>query len=81
MYIRDVTGVRNGERVMAKPVKIKKWGNSLAIRIPYYVAHQIGVKEGDTVRMIVHHNTITISAPINEQHIFAMTIDSMKFDD
>lgn len=28
-------------------MKVSKWGNSLAIRIPADVAHKLGIKEGD----------------------------------
>lgn len=66
---------------MARPVTIKKWGNSLAVRIPYYVAHQMGVREGDRVHMIVDHNVITISAPMTDKHMYMATIDTEHPDD
>lgn len=59
---------------MAKPVKIKKWGNSLAIRIPYYVAHQLGIKEGDQIHMLVNHNVVTLTVPISEQNAYDMAV-------
>ena len=34
-------------------VKIQKWGNSLAVRIPKSVAQQIRVAEGDNVELKV----------------------------
>ena len=30
---------------------IRKWGNSLALRLPLAVARQIGVEEGDAVKL------------------------------
>jgi antitoxin component of MazEF toxin-antitoxin module len=34
-------------------VKIRRWGNSLAIRIPKRVAEKLGITEGDIVRVDV----------------------------
>ena len=34
---------------MAKPQKIAKWGNSLAVRIPREAAERAGLREGDSV--------------------------------
>ena len=34
-------------------MKIAKWGNSLAVRIPADVAESVGLKEGDEVQMHV----------------------------
>ncbi|HEX6860657.1 MAG TPA: AbrB/MazE/SpoVT family DNA-binding domain-containing protein [Caulobacteraceae bacterium] len=34
-------------------MKVAKWGNSLAVRIPANVAEAVGLKEGDEVRMHV----------------------------
>ncbi len=31
-------------------LKIAKWGNSLALRIPSAVVRQLGLRDGDTVR-------------------------------
>ena len=61
---------------MARPVKIKKWGNSLAIRIPYFVAHNVDLREGDTVRMLVDKNVITITATLTEEHMYELALES-----
>lgn len=34
-------------------MKVAKWGNSLAVRIPANVADAVGLKEGDEVQMHV----------------------------
>lgn len=39
---------------------IQKWGNSLAVRIPQAVARQIGVADGDAVRMEVSADRIVL---------------------
>ncbi len=35
-------------------MKVSKWGNSLAIRIPGDLARQLGIKEGDDVDLQVN---------------------------
>ncbi|HVA55715.1 MAG TPA: AbrB/MazE/SpoVT family DNA-binding domain-containing protein [Gammaproteobacteria bacterium] len=37
---------------------IQKWGNSLALRIPSAVAHEIGVKKGSTVELAAGQDTL-----------------------
>src|SRR4051812_19119189 len=39
---------------------IQKWGNSLAVRIPQAVARQIGIGEGDGVRLEVDANALVM---------------------
>lgn len=39
---------------------IQKWGNSLAVRIPQAVARQIGIAEGDGVRLEVDANALVM---------------------
>lgn len=38
------------------PMKVARWGNSLAIRIPADVAAAIGLKEGDEVNVVARQN-------------------------
>lgn len=40
--------------------KIRKWGNSLALRIPFAIAKRIRVKEGDAVELSVSAAGLTI---------------------
>lgn len=49
--------------------EIKKWGNSLALRIPKVVAQQIHIKESDIVRIKVQNNKITIEPIKSKQTI------------
>lgn len=44
-------------------VKIQKWGNSLALRIPKPFAEDMGVREGTTVQLLVSEGTL-VAAPI-----------------
>jgi len=42
-------------------VTVQKWGNSLGIRIPSYIAEMIEVRQGTEVELIVGENhTLTI---------------------
>jgi antitoxin MazE len=44
-------------------VTVQKWGNSLGIRIPSYIAEMIEVRQGTEVELIVGENhTLTIVA-------------------
>ena len=40
--------------------EFKKWGNSLALRVPIAVAKQVGASEGKRVEMTVEGNAIVI---------------------
>jgi len=33
-------------------MQIAKWGNSLAVRLPTKVCHELGLKEGDSIQLV-----------------------------
>lgn len=37
--------------IMEVAMKVSKWGNSLAVRIPAEVAAKLGIKEGDDIEL------------------------------
>jgi antitoxin MazE len=39
---------------------VQKWGNSLAIRIPSYIAQQLSLEKGDLVDIITDNQQISI---------------------
>lgn len=45
---------------MAQSLKVNKWGNSLALRIPSYVAHSLELKAGDEVKLRYKENIILL---------------------
>ncbi len=45
---------------MAKPQKISKWGNSLAVRIPQDVAERAGIRAGDEVAVTASSGKLTV---------------------
>jgi antitoxin MazE len=42
-------------------MKVSKWGNSLAIRIPADVAQALGLKEGDDVNLAAGESGLRVS--------------------
>ena len=42
------------------PTTIARWGNSLAVRIPAYVADAAGLHEGDAVQIDVRDHAIVV---------------------
>lgn len=45
---------------MAQLLKVNKWGNSLAPRIPSNVAHSLELKAGDEVKLRYKENIILL---------------------
>lgn len=43
-------------------MKIRRWGNSLAIRIPATIAKQLGLHEGDDVEVALTSGGLVLSA-------------------
>ncbi|HET7579863.1 MAG TPA: AbrB/MazE/SpoVT family DNA-binding domain-containing protein [Bacillales bacterium] len=41
-------------------MKIQRWGNSLAIRIPSHVAKSMAIEQGSEMEMTVDHQEITL---------------------
>ncbi|MEK6733704.1 MAG: AbrB/MazE/SpoVT family DNA-binding domain-containing protein [Pseudomonadota bacterium] len=39
---------------------IQKWGNSLAVRIPSYIANKLSIECGDSIDLIANDHQITI---------------------
>jgi antitoxin component of MazEF toxin-antitoxin module len=46
--------------IVEKVVKVVRWGNGLGLRIPHECADRFQLKEGESVRVRVKGNTITI---------------------
>ena len=56
--------------------RIKKWGNSLAVRIPQGLAHQIGIEPDSLVNMTAEDKSLTIQ-PMRRP---PMTLDALLND-
>ncbi len=40
--------------------RVKKWGNSKAVRLPKYIVEETGITENDRVELYVHDGNIVI---------------------
>ena len=54
---------------MAKPQKIAKWGNSLAVRIPQKLADQAGLSEGAAVELQASEGKLVVASKVPEYDI------------
>jgi len=50
-------------------ITVQKWGNSQAIRIPKYIMNSVGLKENDTLNVIIEGNRIILEKQSNTKHI------------
>jgi len=41
-------------------IQLKKWGNSLGLRIPHQLATRLGLSENSTIQLIEKDNTLVI---------------------
>ena len=55
-------------------LKLRKWGNSLGIRIPKNIREAINLKENDTLSMTLDGNKITIEK-VNKDTVLIDCID------
>jgi antitoxin MazE len=58
-YIFEFTQAR---KILTMQTTIKKWGNSLAVRLPQNLATDLHMTEGATVSLTVQDETLVISA-------------------
>lgn len=59
---------------MEFPMKVSKWGNSLAIRLPAEIVKQLGVKEGDevyTVPGMAEEPSVTLKRKLTTEEMWA----------
>ena len=42
-------------------IQVKKWGNSLGIRIPQAIANQINIQDGSKINLLLKSNKIELS--------------------
>jgi antitoxin MazE len=65
---------------MEDVMKVSKWGNSLAIRIPADVAQKLGVKEGDEVYTVpgMSEESVTIKRKKTLEEMWARVDEIRK---
>jgi len=55
-----------------KTTVVRKWGNSVAVRLPKASAHKFGLHEGSTVRIIEEQKTRSISFQPLQNHEYSL---------
>jgi antitoxin MazE len=60
--------------------KIKKWGNSLALRIPQIFAAQLGVEENSNVSLEISDNRLIIKRGQTLEDMLACITDENKHE-
>lgn len=58
---------------MKTTIKVKKWGNSLGIRIPSAVAKDLGLSDNSSVQIVSNNSSATIK-PLTYK---GMTVDEL----
>lgn len=57
--------------------QVSKWGDSLAVRIPQGIAHELGLESGTAVELVVREGEIVLipirSAPTLDQLVAGIT--------
>ncbi|MGD1899768.1 MAG: AbrB/MazE/SpoVT family DNA-binding domain-containing protein [Phormidesmis sp.] len=65
-------------------VQVKKWGNSIGLRIPYKVAEQLGFEEGSIVELTMTTDGLTIKKkllPSTLDELLASIPDDFQYPD
>ncbi len=55
-----------------KTTIIRKWGNSIAVRLPKASAHKFGLREGSTVRIVEEEKTHSLSLRPLREHEYTL---------
>ncbi|MGD1857454.1 MAG: AbrB/MazE/SpoVT family DNA-binding domain-containing protein [Leptolyngbyaceae cyanobacterium] len=50
-------------------IQLKKWGNSLGLRIPHQLAMRLGLDENSTLEILELDNTLVIKKKINPPNL------------
>jgi len=49
-------------------IKVKKWGNSLGLRIPQAIANQINIQDGSRINLVLKNNKIELIPAVSEEY-------------
>lgn len=49
-------------------IKVKKWGNSLGLRIPQAIANQINIQDGSRINLVLKNNKIELIPVASEEY-------------
>lgn len=59
-------------------VKVQKWGNSLALRIPKYLAEQTSIKTGTTIDLILDDGKLVINPVAEKEYDLKLLLSEVK---
>jgi len=57
---------------------VKKWGNSLGLRIPQAIANQINIQDGSRINLVLKNNKIELTPAISEEYRLNDLIELMS---
>jgi len=49
-------------------IQVKKWGNSLGLRIPQAIANQINIQDGSKINLVLNKNKIELTPAVSEEY-------------
>ena len=49
-------------------MKVKKWGNSLGLRIPQVIANQINIQDGSRINLVLKNNKIELTLAVSDKY-------------
>jgi antitoxin MazE len=49
-------------------IQVKKWGNSLGLRIPQAIANQINIQDGSKINLVLNKNKIELTPAVAEEY-------------
>lgn len=61
-------------------VKVRKWGNSMGIYIPKYVAQHVNVHVGSSLKMTYRENTIELTTGPTDEERLRMYINKLLLE-
>jgi antitoxin MazE len=53
-------------------LSIKKWGNSLGVRLPKSISNHLGIKEGSIITMSINNDSIEIKKSTSDYSLSEM---------
>jgi antitoxin MazE len=61
-------------------LQIKRWGNSLALRIPKAILTQLGIKEDDELKMNITDNSLVLTPIIKKEYSLSEMLSQISDD-
>jgi antitoxin MazE len=65
--------------IMEASMQVSKWGNSLAVRLPKALVEEMGLAEGDEVRVVKASNAEIILEKVDRRAEFLKAMEQFHF--